>query len=62
MESRLKTLLQSEVNVAFINTESNGVILRCDTIGSIEAYHRYAKQGGRSDSICLILVLSPGET
>ena len=36
-ESRLKTLLQSEVNAAFINTESNGVILRCDTIGSIEA-------------------------
>ena len=23
--------------LAFINTESNGVILRCDTIGSIEA-------------------------
>lgn len=36
-ESRLKTLLQSEVNAAFINTESNGVILKCDTIGSIEA-------------------------
>jgi translation initiation factor 5B len=36
-EARLKTLLHSEVNAAFINTESNGVILKCDTIGSIEA-------------------------
>jgi translation initiation factor 5B len=36
-EDRLKTLLQSEVNAAFINTESNGIILKCDTIGSIEA-------------------------
>jgi translation initiation factor 5B len=36
-EARLKTMLHSEVNAAFINTESNGVTLKCDTIGSIEA-------------------------
>jgi translation initiation factor 5B len=36
-EARLKSLLHSEVNAAFISTESNGVILKCDTIGSIEA-------------------------
>lgn len=36
-ESHLKKLLQSEINAAIISTESNGVILKCDTIGSIEA-------------------------
>jgi translation initiation factor 5B len=36
-EVRLKSLLHSEVNAAFISTESNGIILKCDTIGSIEA-------------------------
>lgn len=36
-EGRLKTLVESEVKTAFIETESMGVILRCDTIGSLEA-------------------------
>ncbi|HEX5904796.1 MAG TPA: translation initiation factor IF-2 [Candidatus Nitrosocosmicus sp.] len=36
-EARVKSLVESEVKSAIINTDSNGVILRCDTIGSIEA-------------------------
>ena len=37
-EDRLKPLVESEIKSAIINnTDSNGVILRCDTIGSIEA-------------------------
>lgn len=36
-EARLKSLVESEVKSAIINTDSNGIILRCDTIGSIEA-------------------------
>ena len=36
-EPRIKSLVESEVKSALINTDSNGVILRCDTIGSIEA-------------------------
>jgi translation initiation factor 5B len=33
----LKQIVESEVKSAILNTDSNGVILRCDTIGSIEA-------------------------
>ena len=33
----LKQIVESEVKGAILNTDSNGVILRCDTIGSIEA-------------------------
>lgn len=36
-EPRIKSLVESEVKSAIINTDSNGIILRCDTIGSIEA-------------------------
>lgn len=36
-ETRLKIMVESEIKSAIINTDSNGVILRCDTIGSIEA-------------------------
>jgi translation initiation factor 5B len=37
-EDRLKPIVESEIKSAIIsNTDSNGVILRCDTIGSIEA-------------------------
>jgi translation initiation factor 5B len=37
-EERLKPIVESEIKSAIINnTDSNGVILRCDTIGSIEA-------------------------
>lgn len=36
-EARVKSLVESEVKSALINTDSNGIILRCDTIGSIEA-------------------------
>jgi translation initiation factor 5B len=33
----LRQMVESEIKSAIINTDSNGVILRCDTIGSIEA-------------------------
>jgi translation initiation factor 5B len=36
-EDALKQMVESEVKSAILNTDSNGVILRCDTIGSIEA-------------------------
>lgn len=36
-EEKLKANVDSEIRSAIIQTESNGVILRCDTIGSIEA-------------------------
>ncbi|MFL6357134.1 MAG: translation initiation factor IF-2 [Nitrososphaeraceae archaeon] len=36
-EDTLKQMVESEVKSAILNTDSNGVILRCDTIGSIEA-------------------------
>ncbi|MDQ3083938.1 MAG: translation initiation factor IF-2, partial [Thermoproteota archaeon] len=36
-EAKIKNLVESEVKSALINTDSNGIILRCDTIGSIEA-------------------------
>lgn len=37
-EDRLKPIVESEIKSAIINnTDSNGIILRCDTIGSIEA-------------------------
>ncbi len=36
-ENTLKQMVESEVKSAILNTDSNGVILRCDTIGSIEA-------------------------
>jgi translation initiation factor 5B len=36
-EDALKQMVDSEVKNAILKTDSNGVILRCDTIGSIEA-------------------------
>ena len=36
-EDILRQMVESEIKSAIINTDSNGVILRCDTIGSIEA-------------------------
>ncbi len=36
-ESTLKQMVESEVKSAILSTDSNGIILRCDTIGSIEA-------------------------
>jgi translation initiation factor 5B len=36
-ENTLKQMVESEVKSAILSTDSNGVILRCDTIGSIEA-------------------------
>lgn len=36
-EEKIKTIVDSEIKSAFIDTTSNGVILKCDTIGSIEA-------------------------
>ncbi|HEY6882888.1 MAG TPA: translation initiation factor IF-2 [Nitrososphaeraceae archaeon] len=36
-EDMIKQMVESEIKSAIINTDSNGVILRSDTIGSIEA-------------------------
>lgn len=37
-EDKVKTLIESEVKGTFIsNTDSNGVVLKCDTLGSLEA-------------------------
>jgi len=36
-EGRLKSLVESEIEAAIIKTDSNGIVLRCDTIGSLEA-------------------------
>jgi translation initiation factor 5B len=36
-EDRLKKIVESEIKSVLVNTDMNGIILRCDTIGSIEA-------------------------
>ena len=36
-ESRLKSIVEAEITSAVINTDANGIILRCDAIGSLEA-------------------------
>jgi translation initiation factor 5B len=36
-EAKVKSIVDSEIKSAFIDTNSNGVILKCDTIGSMEA-------------------------
>ncbi len=36
-EKKFKQLLESEMKSVFFDTETNGVILKCDTIGSLEA-------------------------
>jgi translation initiation factor 5B len=41
---KLKASVESEIRSAIIQTESNGVILRCDTIGSIEAITELLKK------------------
>ena len=43
-EEKLKASVESEIRSAIIQTESNGVILRCDTIGSIEAITELLKK------------------
>ena len=43
-EERLKSNIESEIKSAIIQTESNGIILRCDTIGSIEAITELLKK------------------
>ena len=43
-EERLKANIETEINSAIIQTESNGIILRCDTIGSIEAITELLKK------------------
>jgi len=43
-EERLKSNIASEIKSAIIQTESNGIILRCDTIGSIEAITELLKK------------------
>lgn len=34
---RLKSLIESEVKNAIVNTDTHGIVLKCDTIGSLEA-------------------------
>jgi len=36
-EGRLRSLVESEIKATIIRTDSNGIVLRCDTIGSLEA-------------------------
>jgi translation initiation factor 5B len=36
-ENTLKQMAESEIRNAIVNTDSNGIILRCDAIGSLEA-------------------------
>jgi translation initiation factor 5B len=43
-EERLKANIETEIKSAIIQTESNGIILRCDTIGSIEAITELLKK------------------
>lgn len=43
-EERLKSNIEAEIKSAIIQTESNGIILRCDTIGSIEAITELLKK------------------
>lgn len=43
-EEKLKASVDSEIRSAIIQTESNGIILRCDTIGSIEAITELLKK------------------
>ncbi|HLL61311.1 MAG TPA: translation initiation factor IF-2, partial [Candidatus Nitrosocosmicus sp.] len=40
----IKKIVESEVKSVIVNTESNGIILRCDTIGSIEAISEMLKK------------------
>jgi translation initiation factor 5B len=43
-EARVKSIVDSEIKSAFIDTNSNGVILKCDTIGSMEAITELLKK------------------
>ncbi|HXV87892.1 MAG TPA: translation initiation factor IF-2 [Nitrososphaeraceae archaeon] len=43
-EEMLRSSVESEIRSAIIQTESNGIILRCDTIGSIEAITELLKK------------------
>jgi translation initiation factor 5B len=36
-EEKLRAMVESEIKSAIVNTTSNGIILKCDTIGSLEA-------------------------
>jgi len=42
--SEFKKLIEAEMKSVFINTQSNGVILKCDTIGSLEAVTEMLKR------------------
>jgi translation initiation factor 5B len=43
-EERLRSNIETEIKSVIIQTESNGIILRCDTIGSIEAITELLKK------------------
>lgn len=42
---RLKKQIEDEMKSVFVDTESNGVIIKCDTIGSLEAVTSMLRQG-----------------
>ncbi|MGN6614259.1 MAG: translation initiation factor IF-2 [Candidatus Nitrosocosmicus sp.] len=43
-ENEIKKIVESEIKSVIVNTDSNGIILRCDTIGSIEAISEMLKK------------------
>jgi translation initiation factor 5B len=43
-EKEIIKIVESEIKSVIINTDSNGIILRCDTIGSIEAISEMLKK------------------
>ena len=43
-ENEIKKIVESEIRSVIVNTDSNGIILRCDTIGSIEAISEMLKK------------------
>ena len=43
-ENEIKKIVESEVKSVIVNNDSNGIILRCDTIGSIEAISEMLKK------------------
>ena len=53
-------MVESEIKSAIINTDSNGVILRCDTIGSIEAIMDLLKKANVNIRSAISAILHEG--
>ena len=45
-EARFSRMLEEEMRSVFVNTESSGVVARCDTIGSLEALAAMLSESG----------------